>query len=367
MNPHIENDRILIAVLNWGLGHATRCTPLIQACLSTGFPVHLASDGKAYDYLKLTFPDLPIHLLPSYEVSYGKKRMGLLNTIQLAWNSFRVVNKERRALEKIIRENQIRMVFSDNRLGLHSNLVNCYYITHQLRINAGIFSTIATKIHRHYYSKYRAVIVPDTPEHLFSGDLSRPVSQEDKIFFCGPLSRLYPLEEKEITNETDLLIILSGPEPLRTTFENQILSAATSFQGNITLLRGLVNTPIEVPRNVRVFNHLSGIELSREIQAAKVVLSRAGYSTIMDLAQFGSKSILIPTPGQGEQEYLAHYFYEKGMAVVCTEETLDLNLHFHEALNLNEGIPKIKTALEDYLTFFKVKEKVEPTPSEDRT
>ncbi|MEO6706954.1 MAG: glycosyltransferase, partial [Ginsengibacter sp.] len=63
--------------------------------------------------------------------------------------------------------------------------------------------------------------------------------------------------------------------------------------------------------SVRIENHLPAMELNVLMQQSRIIISRSGYTTVMDLATLRKKAILIPTPGQTEQEYLAKYLFQK--------------------------------------------------------
>src|SRR5210317_1043 len=113
--------RILVAPLNWGLGHATRCIPIIKALMEQGLVPVIASDGVALSLLRKEFPNLSSIELPSYNITYSKS--GKLFKLKLLKDSpklLRAIMAEKRALNTILEHNDIAGIISDNRLGMRS-------------------------------------------------------------------------------------------------------------------------------------------------------------------------------------------------------------------------------------------------------
>lgn len=322
--------RILIAPLDWGLGHATRCIPIIRCVSELGHIPVIASDGRPGALLKAEFPDLEHVILKGYEIEYP-------TGAGMVWKMFRSTPKilntikwEHQMLPELIREHRIDGVISDNRFGLYSDLVPCVYLTHQVMIKAPLFERRLHKMHMNYACKFSQCWVPDVAEgDGLSGDLGHrfPLPKNGK--FIGPLSRFTQVEAEK---SLDLICVISGPEPQRTRFENILLSQLETFDGTAMMVRGVPDAHAEVmnAKGHRIVNHLGADELQRAMASAKIVLSRSGYSTIMDLSVIGGKAIFVPTPGQTEQEYLAKKFDAEG---------LHLNVKQSE-LNLISDIPK---------------------------
>jgi UDP-N-acetylglucosamine:LPS N-acetylglucosamine transferase len=237
---------------------------------------------------------------------------------------FRVIKKERLQLQKIIKEHQIDVVISDNRFGMYEKSVHCIYITHQLNIQAGLFSEIANKVHQHFIKQFNEVWIPDFEEDnkSLSGKLSRSSSHQN-VKYIGTLSRLSILDISE--NQYDYLCLLSGPEPLRTDLEKALIKKANQSDKRICLVRGTTKELKSfVNKNVTVFDMPPAKELSQLILNSRTIVCRSGYSTLMDLQHLQKKNyILVPTPGQDEQEYLAKYWNEKFVAEVVQQKDLN--------------------------------------------
>lgn len=169
--------KILICPLNWGLGHATRCVPVINSFLKQGAEVFLASDGVALEFLKKEFPLLTVFQLPEYNVQYQQSGNMTIGILLQSPKIFMAISKERKAIEKIIQENNIDVVVSDNRYGCYSKKIKSVFITHQLFIQTpvalGFLKPLINYINNHYIKKYSAVWVPDVAsENNLSGKLS---------------------------------------------------------------------------------------------------------------------------------------------------------------------------------------------------
>jgi uncharacterized protein (TIGR00661 family) len=326
----LNNNRILIAPLDWGLGHATRCVPIIKHLLSQNCIVFVGAEGSTAKLLKSEFPDITILPLKGYRVEYSKNRFYfLLKIITQLPRISNVIRYEKRWLEEAVKTHKINGVISDNRLGFYSNKIPSVYITHQLLIKTGLnlFDTIAQKIHYHFIDKFSACWVPDFEKELtLAGDLSHPKKFPNiPVQYLGALSRFNKLE---LALEYKLCIIISGPEPQRSIFEKIILSQVHQLKEKLVMVRGLpyeekaLNHSFE---NLTIFNHLDAEKLNKIIAQSEMVLSRSGYSTIMDLITLNKNAVLVPTPAQPEQEYLAIHLKNNGLFQFVQQE--DLKLH----------------------------------------
>lgn len=328
----LHNPRILIAPLDWGLGHATRCIPIIKYLISEGCEVFIAASENNYDLLKKEFPSTVILRITGYKIRYSrqKKLLSLVLFSQLPKAIFSIVN-ENFWLKKSMKKYSINAVISDNRFGLFNKKIVSVYITHQLTIKTGnkISEKFAQKLHYYFIKKYNYCWVPDSEQDGIGGELSHPKMKPPNVVYIGPLSRfhLQPATAKIY----DILISISGPEPQRTVFENIILLQLKKTDKKILIVRGLpgaTDRPLNDWKNVTIVNHLSADELNIAFQQSEWIISRSGYTTIMDLIKLGKKAILVPTPGQTEQEYLAHYLMQKKMFYSLEQDKFSLDLIF---------------------------------------
>ncbi len=205
--------------------------------------------------------------------------------------------------------------------------IPCVYITHQLFIAAGNMFTekIAQKIHHFFIKKYTYCWVPDFKENGLAGKLSHPVNVPSNVTYIGPLSRFKKLNDQQTIY--DVLVAISGPEPQRSVFEKIMVDELAGFSGKVLLLRGLPGETSPLPglkENVTVVNHLSAEALNKALEQSKIIISRSGYTSIMDYMKLQKATILVPTPGQTEQEYLAHYLAQK--KYTCSVEQKNFSL-----------------------------------------
>ncbi len=317
--------KIIVAPLNWGLGHATRCVPIIHLLLEQNFTPIIASDGNALKFLKKEFPELESLELPSYTISYKKNlKWGLFLQIP---KILKAVKKEQKIIEDFIaKDHDVVGIISDNRFGLRSKKIPSVYITHQINVLSGGLTTFLTsKIHQHLIKKYYECWVPDTKDSDFSGKLSHSNTKKIRARFIGVLSR-FKRETLPITN--DILIILSGPEPHRTSLEEKIKRELKEYKGSIILIQGKIEDQQkkEIEENVTIYNYLLSDELQTIINESELLICRSGYSSIMDLAVLNKKVFFIPTRNQTEQEYLASYLEKNKHAPYSKEEDFTLEL-----------------------------------------
>ncbi|MBL7835003.1 MAG: hypothetical protein JNK18_13675 [Cyclobacteriaceae bacterium] len=316
--------RVLIAPLNWGLGHATRCVPVIRLLLARGHHVFIASDGDSLDVLKKEFPDLTFFNLPSYNIQYSRNIPAWLFTLWRTRAFLKSIAREHRVAEEIIRENDMELVIADNRYGCWSKRVKSIFISHQLNLimpsGTKWMGSFINFFHKRLIRKFNAVWVPDMPDHVMSGELT---TTDLNTEFVGLLSRL---ERRDEPTRYRLAVVLSGPEPQRTLLEKNILPQVMMLNVPTVFVRGMVNEKMGQSEidNVRIYNYLTSDKLQQVMNQAEIIVSRSGYSTLMDLAVLKKKAVLIPTPGQPEQEYLAAKFMNERVAYAVDQEKLEL-------------------------------------------
>lgn len=316
--------RILISPLDWGLGHASRIIPLINKLIEQGDNVIIAGSGLSLNLLQKQFPQLKSVEIPSFKMKYsaGKSQVWAVAKAfpKLIYYSF----KEHKALKRIIKEENIDFIISDNRFGLYHKSVPSAYITHQLMIKLprgwSFLEPMVAYFHRCIINKFTECWVPDYKEveHSLAGELSHPAKLPRNVKYIGTLSRFTSSVSENYVGFAQLLTpnlalaILSGAEPQRSIFEDELLAKLQTYpHKNIILIQGKVEAEQKVSKvgKVTVYNYMNTEELQEYILKADKIICRSGYSSIMDLHALGKlqNATLIPTPGQTEQEYLAEY------------------------------------------------------------
>lgn len=305
---------ILIAPLNWGLGHATRCVPIIKALEKNGFNPILASDGNALALLKKEFPHLAALELPSYHIEYSKGKNLKWKLIKNSPKTLKAVWEEKELVKKWVSEYKLAGIISDNRLGVYSKNIPSVYITHQLTVLSGKTTWISSQIHRFFIRNFEECWIPDMNQHPnLSGKLGHLSKRNLKLKYIGILSRM---QKKELPIKYQLMVLLSGPEPQRTYLEEKLIQELANYKDNVVFIKGKIENEqkIEQSGNITFYNFMQTQELEQTFNESKLVLCRSGYTSIMDLAQLGKKAFFIPTPGQYEQEYLAKKLKSEGFA-----------------------------------------------------
>lgn len=320
-----------MAPLDWGLGHATRCIPIIRALVTNGFNVIIAADGAQAHLLNQEFPMLTILPIPGYRVRYAGTRIGLaLALIKQLPRLKKLISEEHQWLQQVIDQHQIHLVISDNRYGLYSQKVSCIFITHQLTIKApfGWLQKMMQRINYRYINRFSACWVPDTEaEPNLAGILSHPRQLPAvPVRYMGILSRF---QEKKPGKKYDYCILLSGPEPQRSILEEKFIQGLSKLNSTCLLVRGKPGEAenIFISENVTVKNHLRGSELEEAINQSNYIVCRSGYTSVMEMLSLHKKAILIPTPGQTEQEYLARRLQEKGYCLSFSQDRFDCSKH----------------------------------------
>ncbi len=321
-----KTKNILVAPLNWGLGHATRCIPIINELIKKGFNPIIASDGAALDLLKKEFPHLTHKELPSYNIKYSKN--GIFLNLKLLFSIPQIISaiqKEKIFVKKLVNKNNLFGIISDNRFGIYSSSIPSIYITHQTNVLSGFTTGISSKIHQHIINQYDECWIPDSRgKKNLTGKLSSYKSKKIKTKYIGALSR-FKKEEKQILY--DYLVILSGPEPQRSILEDILIFHLKKTKKSVLFIKGVVekNKTHYKDKNITFYNYMNSIDLEDAINKSNLIIARSGYTTVMDLAKLNKKAFFIPTPGQQEQIYLAKRLKKNKQASFCYQDEFNLS------------------------------------------
>ncbi|MFH1161195.1 MAG: glycosyltransferase [bacterium] len=345
MEPAKSSKTVLICPLDWGIGHATRCVPIIRKFLEQGCRVLIASDRRPMAFLQREFPGLETIQFPGIRITYPPGSMMTLKMLLQGPGLLTGICKEHRFLKQLVRERQVDIVFSDNRFGLWSKEATCIFLTHQLQIMTPKYmrpvSTLLQRLNYAVIRRYSECWIPDFENHLgLAGELSHPPHLPANTHYIGTLSRFPGSAESLPSDEVpdfEILVLLSGPEPQRTILEEKILGQLQNTDLKAVIVRGITEKKEEhqFSRTIRIFSHLESAKLEQYIRKSLVVICRSGYSSIMDIAALGKRAIFIPTPGQTEQEYLARYLMARKIYFSMNQRDFDLIY----ALELSKNYP----------------------------
>jgi len=349
MDKPLRKPRILVAPLDWGLGHATRCIPIIRELQRQGAEVLVAAENPQLDLLQEEFPSLSFLALKGYQVKYARTGAGLLlSMFRQSRKILSAIKQENSWLKEMVTTHNLDAVISDNRYGLYHTTIPAVFITHQLTIKSPLGKWTEKLLQRknyNYINRFTECWVPDIQqeEKSLAGVLSHPEKKPAvPVDYIGSLSRFET--GNETTKKNHLLIVLSGPEPQRTLLEEKIIQEIVHYAHTATIVRGLPGSQSIIPSTgmIKFYNHLPAAALNKEMEQAEYVISRSGYSTIMDLMKLKKKSILIPTPGQTEQEYLGNYLSNKQWLVSVSQKDFSLSASLKKANELVYQFPDLQ-------------------------
>jgi uncharacterized protein (TIGR00661 family) len=345
----MSSKRVLVVPLNWGLGHATRLIPIIKMLLDKGIEVKVAGSPSHVSIFKKEFDNIEVLHIPWLNIKLNNSKSQIFSVFfQLPVFIFQII-QEHRQLKKLLNKHPLDIVISDNCYGLWNPKVHSIFITHQLSIKLPKKIRFLEKpinlINHWFINKYNSCWVPDFEnDAALAGELSIPVKLKTNLFYIGPLSRFYssvhPTSENQKIKNNQILFIISGPETQRTLFETLIKKQIDILDKEYTCIvfRGLPEVKINF-HSEGWFNYVSGEMMQKYILESEYIVCRPGYSTIMDLAALQKKAIVIPTPGQTEQEYLAGFLESKGFFYRQDQDKM----------NIAEGIKYLKSQIKDLI------------------
>ena len=351
--------RVLVAPLDWGLGHASRCVPIVGALLQKGCTVIIAGNGRSLELLKLEFPRLQFEMLPAYDPKYPARGSMVLKMIKQIPKFLAVIRDEHLVVEQLVEKYKIDVVIADNRYGCWSTKARSVFITHQSNImmpqKFGWLSGVIRRLNNKLIRRFSYCWIPD-----FAGEKSLAGALADVQHFdagmavrhIGVLSRFK--KSSPAPKKYDLLCVFSGPEPQRSVLETMVVAQLKDHSFSVAIVRGI---PRGEPKktllvNADVFDMLNTGQLQQLIDHSELVLARSGFSTVMDLARLRKKAIFIPTPGQTEQEYLAKRLRSMKIAYSVQQPEFDLRAALRDADTFKgfADLPEESTLLERALT-----------------
>jgi uncharacterized protein (TIGR00661 family) len=326
--------RVLCCPLDWGIGHATRMVPVIRHFMNAGCEVILAGSGRSGEFLKSEFPELQIVDLKGPRITYASGSLLFPKLLASVPSFIRHMIAEYEEVGKLCRKFGIDIIISDNRYGCRQKHIASVILIHQLHIRLPgrwrVFEKLVQRINYFFINRFDECWIPDfEARNGIAGALSHPASLPENAFYIGILSRfrtMITIETDAIPPSIDVLFLLSGPEPQRTILEKTILQNIQGLGLTTVVVQGTPenNGSVSIDPNTHLFPHLDSAQLLELLARSSLVVCRSGYSTIMDLLTVGKRAVLIPTPGQPEQEYLAKYLSDKKIYLSMKQENFDI-------------------------------------------
>jgi hypothetical protein len=302
--PMSRPPDIAVAVLHWGLGHATRSAQFITELENLGFHPLIVSSGAALEWLSARFPHLPAESLTDPDIQYGKHGPDLWWRLLRKGPAFfrRIQEEKQRAKILFDRYPSIQACISDHCLGFYAPEKPSILLAHQLNLPVRLPGIQA--FYKTMLRPFHQIWVPDVAEEpTWSGKLSHPSPCPEKTKYIG----LLPHFQETLGEAKHVLILLSGPEPQRSLLEKALVAHwPADMDYPVCCIRGTTKpATTNFPSHWKILNRASTEEVKKAIRHASGVVARNGYTTLMDLAYTPLPVLFIPTPGQPEQQYLA--------------------------------------------------------------
>ena len=346
--------RILISPLDWGLGHASRCIPVIRLLLKAGHSITLAGSGRSLMLLQQEFPELESVTLKGFSPLFKKPAAMTFQLLLMLPSFIGMIVKENRELNRFVKQCNFDMVISDNRYGLRNKSIKSIIITHQVMIKAPVWLRFTEfplyLVSKYLISRFDECWIPDYKSAPgLSGDLSHKYPLPANAMFIGPLSRFADsgLSKRQRNTNRKITAIISGTEPQRTNFENAVIRQLTELDLESTIISGKPESieKASYQGNLTILPHATVEETRVLIEESTLIICRSGYSSIMDLEAMEAKALFVPTPGQTEQQYLAELHQKLGNALWRNQNKLNLKPDISEAIKYH-GFARIKVEKE---------------------
>jgi uncharacterized protein (TIGR00661 family) len=350
--------RIIYGICSWGLGHATRSLPVLRKFIQEDNEVTIISHGRSLELLRRELgSDLTYVDIPDYPILLSTSPRQFMAKSMIYWPLFvRKLQQGHHQLKRMLLNKNYDLILSDARYDIYSLTNPSFFISHQMRImnplRLRMLEHGSELFNSYFLKRFKGFIIPDYKEDDLSGDLSHHLKRikKDKLHYVGVLS---DFNKKRVKKDIDYLISITGPEPQRSMLEHNLLSQMDQLKGTIAVTLGKTEQQKETTKgNVRIFSYLSKEERETMLNRAKLVISRSGYSTILDLAVIGTKALMTPTPGQIEQEYLARYHHKKHTFYAVDQDHIDLSRDVEKAKHTT-GITRkcdVKKSVENIMT-----------------
>lgn len=301
----VKNLKIVLSPLSWGMGHVSRCIPLIHRLQNQGNEIYIACDQKQQEIFSIYFPEVKFLHLDAYPFVFNGNGKFKSDIFKQSKALFQYIKKEHDQVEKWVKEYAFDLIISDHRYGFYSNSKPSIFITHQVQLPLKWYEFLAQKIHNRFLRRFSMLWILDVSSGKFSGKLSKNNSNF-KAEYLGIVSRFEI--PPAVVKTCDHLFIVSGPEPYAQLFTEEIESKLNQYAGQ----KVIVCSPAYAAKKgqkpgVTYIPSTDWKTIDAYFMGAKQIVSRAGYSTLMDAFFLKKRGTFSPTPGQAEQAYLAKF------------------------------------------------------------
>lgn len=351
--------RILMSPLNWGMGHCTRLIPMVRQLRARGHEVGVACVGGAHAVLKQEFPDMELHHAPDYPVPYSSRGWSYNKLFRSIPRTLGVMEQEKRLVAKLVQTGRYDLLISDNRFGFHRRGTPSFFISHQLRyampFNMTRVERITEHFNSHHHKNFERVIIPDNPpgELSLTGKLGQALGESKaRAYYAGILCSVkrYVLEE-----DIDYLVVVSGPQVQKRRFKEKLLRQLRQIRGRkVVVLGEPQRRRIYRPsKDLVILSYANRDEMARLLARARFIISRGGYTSVMEMAELGKRrGLFVPTPGQPEQEYLAKLYESRGWFPSVSQRRMNLMRDIPRARRY-KGFPAMPRSAQNFKRLYR--------------
>lgn len=301
----INHQRILYSCNDWGLGHVSRSVGIIRQLLKQKNTLYFAGTSLQQEIICSYFPLVNRINMSGYDFQFKGSNNWNREIIRNAFKLFFSIKKENKTLHKLCKTLQIQCIISDHRYGFFHTKIPSFFVTHQVNLPLKGVQKLVQRWHLKQLKKFTAIWVVDDSTSSYAGKLSDSKNLSLNIFPIGIQSRFI---SKNTSNQIEpyILAVISGPFPYSLKLFEEILEYAKTTK---TLVKCIVPTHLNLPKipskNILFYSTNNWKEIDELYHDCIGVISRSGYSTLMDVETLQKKACLIPTPGQPEQLYLS--------------------------------------------------------------
>ncbi len=348
----ISPKHVLISALDWGLGHATRTSEIIDRLIAQNYKVTLVGSGRVYHYFKQRYPNLKIYKIFNLTLRYS--RSSTTFHLKITWVFFKMyinILLDRIFLPKILKQTKPDLIISDSRFGIRSKRVYSIIISHLINfhlpkavqfLDTTIFWNVCQLI-----NKFDEHWIPDYAlEPNLSGKLSHFRLCHYNTYYIGLLSR-FKHADCQPNPDYDIFCIASGIEPQRTIFVQKLIDTFKDTQWKVLIASGAPEKNFQKNyQNITLVSYMDGEKFCQHVKGSKYIIVRAGYSTLMDLIALGKTALIVPTPRQTEQEYIAWHLHSQKIFQKTSQSEFSLQAFLDftkQADNLQKNLDNLRT------------------------
>ncbi len=303
----ISNERILLSPLNWGLGHVTRTIPIIEQFITQNNEVFIACSATQKRIYKDYFTNIEFIDFPEYPLKFKVNGNWTTDILFQLPSLLKFISHEKDLVAQLIVKYDISLIISDQRFGFYSEKIKSVCISHQTNLLVPKWNVFAPYWNAKLLYKFNELWIPDFKDNSLAGNLSQ--SNHPNHIYIGPISRFSGFQcQEQNTIKREYLAIITGPYPYDKLFFEQVVTFLSKQDKKSTIIcsKNFIQKT-EIPNHICVIEKPNESTFIKLLQTSKTIISRSGYSTLMDLYFTGHSAVFIPTPGQFEQKYLAEF------------------------------------------------------------